>query len=89
MGYTRAKVKSNIFLEFLRRYVTKFAPQILKNNIENYINKKHAKSNLSYLKNANFFIGWSGSSLECLIDVKNKSDMITVLEEEVVTIPFK
>lgn len=81
-GIRELNIKSNIFLEFLRRYIIKYVPQIFRNKIANYINKKHALSNIKYLNKTNVFIGWSGSSLECLIHLKNKNKnkIITILE---------
>lgn len=69
---------SEVFLEILRRYGSKI-PFIPKSYINTFLQKSHAKNSAKYLKECDIFIGWSGSSLEALVEAK-KQNKITILE---------
>jgi glycosyltransferase involved in cell wall biosynthesis len=79
-GIEKSKIRSNYFLEFLNRYVSKYATNFLKSKINIYVKTKQAKSNIKYLKNTDVLIGWSGSSLEAFAEVKKNKKTITILE---------
>lgn len=72
------KIVSEIFLEILRRYGNRIS-YISKENINKFISIKHAKYVISYLNQCDIYIGWSGSSLETLIEAK-KRGVTTILE---------
>jgi glycosyltransferase involved in cell wall biosynthesis len=72
------KIVSEIFLEILRRYGNRIS-YISKENINKFISIKHAKYAISYLNQCDIYIGWSGSSLETLIEAK-KRGVTTILE---------
>lgn len=78
-GIASAKIKSNIVLEFLNRFFRKILSNGRMKIINNYVNKKQAKSNIKFLKEVDVYIGWSGSSLETLIEAK-KLGVTTILE---------
>lgn len=72
------KIVTELCLEFLRRYKNKI-PFIENNTINSFIQKQHAKKSASYLDQCDVFIGWSGSSLETLIEAKQQGKL-TILE---------
>ena len=79
----RWKIKSElitdeIFLEILRRYKNKI-PLWSNESIDHFIQKYHAKNVSKYVDQCDVFIGWSGSSLEALIEAKDMNT-ITILE---------
>lgn len=74
----KEKVISEIFLELLRRYKQKI-PFISNSYLNTFIQKNHAKKSAKYLSECDIFIGWSGSSLEALVEAK-KLNKITILE---------
>ncbi|WP_452232347.1 glycosyltransferase family 4 protein [Lacinutrix sp. MEBiC02595] len=78
-GIDKDKISSNIALELINRYVKRYVPKVLKKRINTFVNKRQAKSNIKLLKDVDIFIGWSGSSLEALIEAK-KRGVITILE---------
>ena len=71
-------VNDEIFLEFLRRYKNK-VPFVSNSYLDTYVQKSHAINSSKYLKECDIFIGWSGSSLETLIEAK-KQNKVTILE---------
>lgn len=71
-------VNDEIFLEFLRRYKNK-VPFVSNSYLDTYVQKSHAINSSKYLKECDIFIGWSGSSLETLIEAK-KLNKVTILE---------
>lgn len=71
-------VKDEIFLELIRRYQNKI-PLIPKFYLNSFIQNKHAKNSSKYMDDCDVFIGWSGSSLEAIIEAK-KHNKITILE---------
>lgn len=71
-------VKDEIFLELIRRFKDKI-PFISNTYLNTFIQKSHAKKSAKYLNECDIFIGWSGSSLETLIEAK-KQNKITILE---------
>jgi hypothetical protein len=71
-------IKDEIFLEIFRRYKNRI-PFISNTYLETFIQKNHAKKSARYLNECDIFIGWSGSSLESLIEAK-KQNKITLLE---------
>lgn len=77
-GIDTALIKSEIFLEFLRRFTNKI-PFFSNNFLNTFVKKQHAKNSIKDLKECDIFIGWSGSSLETLIEAK-KLGKITILE---------
>lgn len=69
---------SNVFLEVLMRINAKI--KLFSNSkIDSFFKKRQAKSNIKYLSQCNVFIGWSGSSLEAIIEAKKKG-IVTILE---------
>jgi glycosyltransferase involved in cell wall biosynthesis len=79
-GIEKSKIRSNYFLEFLNRYVYKYAPTFLKSKINIYVKIKQAKSNIKDLKKTDIIIGWSGSSLEAFVEAKKNKKTINILE---------
>lgn len=69
------KIHSNLYIEFIRRY----SPNRLKKKAVDWAFRAQAISNKKLLKNADIFIGWSGSSLEALQEAK-KLGKLTILE---------
>jgi len=78
-GVYKSKIRSNIFLEFLNRYVQRYVPVYLKSKINQYIKIRQSKSNIKDLNKTDVLIGWSGSSLEAFAEAKRKK-VITILE---------
>ncbi|KAA8732061.1 glycosyltransferase family 4 protein [Acinetobacter qingfengensis] len=74
-GIEKNKIQSNLFIELIRRY----APKFMKKNITNWAYHAQAVSNINLLKHVDVYIGWSGSSLEALIEAK-KNGKITIVE---------
>ena len=72
-------IHSNLFLEFIRRYLFGRLSGNLKVKINSYIQNKHAISILKYIDQVDVFIGWSGSSLKAIQEAKSKN-IITILE---------
>ena len=75
-GLNNNEIVSELFLEVLRRY-NKIP--IEKYKLEYFINKQHAKNGAKYLDEADIIVGWSGSSLETIIEAK-KYGKIFILE---------
>lgn len=71
-------IKDEIFLEIIRRYQNKI-PFIKNSYLNTFVIKSHAINSSKYLKECDIFIGWSGSSLETLIEAK-KLKKVTILE---------
>lgn len=69
------KIHSNLYIELIRRY----SPNGWKKKAADWAYKAQAISNKKLLKNADIFIGWSGSSLEALLEAK-KMGKLTILE---------
>ena len=78
-GIDKTKIRSNIFLEFLNRFVKKHMPNCFKAKINIYVKVRQAKSNIRDLKSTDVLIGWSGSSLEAFAEAK-KENVVTILE---------
>lgn len=67
------------FLEFFRRYGSRI-PLADSVSIDMFVHRNHAKNAARHLvRDADIFIGWTGSSLEALIEARNRG-VITVLE---------
>jgi glycosyltransferase involved in cell wall biosynthesis len=77
-GVDKSLIKSEIFLELLRRYGNKI-PFFSNVFLNSFVKKQHAKNSMKDLKECDIFIGWSGSSLEALIEAK-RQEKITILE---------
>lgn len=77
-GIEKTNVISEVYLELINRYKNK-THLVSKVYLNSLIQKKHAKNSAKYLKDCDIFIGWSGSSLETLIEAK-KQNKITILE---------
>ena len=77
-GIIKSKIISEVFLEFLQRYKNKI-PFIANNEINYFIQKKHAIKAAKELNGCDIHIGWSGSSLETFIEAK-KIGKIIILE---------
>ncbi len=76
-GISNDKIRSKIILELLNRLSYKFA---LNNNwFNSFIKSLFAKKVASQLDGCDVFIGWSGASLETLVEAK-KRGVITILE---------
>ncbi len=71
-------IKDEIFLEIIRRYQNKI-PFIKNSYLNTFVIKSHAINSSKYLKECDIFVGWSGSSLETLIEAK-KLKKVTILE---------
>jgi glycosyltransferase involved in cell wall biosynthesis len=67
---------SELFLEFLKRYGTRVFSEKF---INLFVSKYHAKNCAKYVDQADIIIGWSGSSLETIIEAKKKGK-IFILE---------
>lgn len=78
-GIDKDRICTNVHLAILSRYVKKYLPQSFNNKIANFVYQNQAKSNIRKLKNVAVFIGWSGSSLEAIIEAK-KHNVVTILE---------
>lgn len=78
-GIDKDRIFTNVHLAILSRYVKKYLPQSFNNKIANFVYQNQAKSNIRKLKNVAVFIGWSGSSLEAIIEAK-KHNVVTILE---------
>lgn len=77
-GIHKKNLESELSLEFLRRYSNKipfFSSQV----IDKYVHSRHAKNASKFVKDCDIFIGFSGSSLEALIEAK-KLGKISILE---------
>ncbi len=77
-GIEEGHVISEVFLEFIRRYERKI-PLLSERYLDRIVHKLHAKNSAKYIDNCDIFIGWSGSSLEAIIEAK-KRGKITILE---------
>lgn len=77
-GIDKDKIKSKEFLDFLGRSKNKI-PLLKNENINSFIQKRLATQAAKELNNCDIYIGWSGSSLEALIEAK-KLGKITILE---------
>lgn len=77
-GIRKELIISEVLLEVIRRY-GKNIPLFSMNYLNQMISIFHAKKSAKYLKECDVFIGWSGSSLETLIEAK-KANKITILE---------
>ena len=78
-GIQKSKIRSNSFLELINRFAKNYVPHSLKEKMEFYVRTRQATSNMKYLKNTDVLVGWSGSSLEALVELKKKK-AITILE---------
>ncbi|MBD3797009.1 MAG: glycosyltransferase family 4 protein [Campylobacterales bacterium] len=72
------QIISEVVLEVLNRY-KKYIPFFKNTSINTFIQQIHAKKSAKYLNECDIYIGWSGSSLETLIEAK-KEGKITILE---------
>lgn len=77
-GISKESIVSEIFLELIRRYVERI-PFFSKHYLIKTVFTLHAKKSAKYLNECDICIGWSGSSLEMLIEAK-KLGKITILE---------
>jgi len=73
-----SQMVSEVYLEILNRY-KRYIPFIDNKQINKFIQTQHAKKCADYLDQCDIFIGWSGSSLETLIEAKRQGK-ITILE---------
>ena len=82
-GINNNAVVNELSLELLNRLQQKFISKIplINNNINfgYFINKNHAKNSSRFLRECDVFIGFSGSSLETIIEAK-RLGKITILE---------
>lgn len=77
-GLKDKQIVTEVILELLNRYRKKI-PLINDKVINNFVNKCHAKNCANFLKECDVHIGWSGSSLETILEAK-KMGKIVVLE---------
>jgi len=70
-------IETELLLEVLRRYSQKI-PLIDNELLVNFGKKIHAKNNIKYLKECDIFVGWSGASLETIVEAK-KQDKISIV----------
>lgn len=76
----KSLIKSNFIIEILKRYFLRFMPFRIRLKFNDLLNYLHAISNIKYFNNdIDFFICWSGSSLESIIEAK-KRGITTILE---------
>ena len=73
-----SEIVSELWLEILNRYRNKI-PFIPNDLINNFVKIQHAKTSAKYVNEADIIIGWSGSSLETIIEAKKKGK-IFILE---------
>ncbi len=82
-GINNNAVVSELSLELLYRFQQKFISKfpLINNciNFQHFKNKTHAIKSSKFLKDCDIFIGFSGSSLEAIIEAK-KLGKITILE---------
>jgi glycosyltransferase involved in cell wall biosynthesis len=71
-------IVTEFYLEVLNRYRDKI-PFISSNVINNFCKKRHAKNSSNFLSYCDIHIGWSGSSLETIIEAK-RMKKIFILE---------
>ena len=73
-GLNKDKIISEFYFEILSRFANKI-PVVKKNIITNFINIRHAKKCSKFLNQCDIHIGWSGSTLETILEAKklNKS----------------
>lgn len=77
-GLVNNEIISELWLELLKRYRKKI--YFLNDEVINtYVKKQHAKNSSNYIDKADIIIGWSGSSLETIIEAK-KNGKIFILE---------
>ncbi len=72
------EIVSEIYLELLNRYRKKI-PFFNDEVINTFVKKQHAKNSAKYLNECDIHVGWSGSSLETIIEAK-KQGKIFILE---------
>jgi len=77
-GLNSNEIISEIWLEILNRYRKKI-PFFDESNINRFVKIQHAKNSANYINDADIVIGWSGSSLETIIEAK-KHGKIFILE---------
>jgi len=73
-----SEIISELWLEILNRYRSKI-PFISDERVNSFVKIRHAKNSSKYIKDANIIIGWSGSSLETIVEAK-KQGKIFILE---------
>lgn len=74
-GISKGKIHSNLYIELINRLI----PKKFKKTAENFIGSMQAISNKRFINQSDVFIGWSGSSLEALLEAK-KMGKLTILE---------
>ena len=80
-GIEKSKIKSNLILELLLRFVKPKLNKKYKDWLNNIIMINQAKSNLSFLPKIDVLIGWSGSSLEAFQEIERKKyNVVKILE---------
>lgn len=79
-GIDRTKLRGEPLLEVLRRYGGK-QPLVDTNWLNLFLSKRHGSNARQMIRasNADIFIGWSGSSLEALLEAR-ASGQLTILE---------
>jgi len=77
-GLDSNEIVSELYLEIINRYKNRI-PFISDDRINELVKIKHAKNSAKYVSEANIMIGWSGSSLETIIEAK-KQGKIFILE---------
>jgi len=73
-----SEIISELYFELIKR-ATKKLSFINREIIDNFIKKQHAKNSKKFLKECDIHIGWSGSSLETIIEAKREGK-IFILE---------
>ena len=77
-GLEDSEIVSELYLEILNRYRKKI-PFISDETINKIVKIQHAKNSAKYVDEADIIVGWSGSSLETIIEAKRKGK-IFILE---------
>jgi len=77
-GMNDEQIVSEVLLEIMNRYRRK-VPLVSNESINRFVKVRHAINCANHLKECDIHIGWSGSSLETLVEAK-KQKRITILE---------
>jgi len=77
-GLEDSEIVSELYLEILNRYRKKI-PFISNETINKIVKIQHAKNSAKYVDEADIIVGWSGSSLETIIEAKRKGKVSIVV----------
>ena len=77
-GLENKEIVSELWLEVLNRYKNKI-PFFSNEVINNFVKIRHAKNSAKYIDKADIIVGWSGSSLETIIQTKKENKISIVV----------